>query len=93
MKRFLCVACAVGAIGAFGGAMYISETQAIVQSGLSELKFEAVKQQGGLIGAPGRFKISKQTIAHLESLMKQNKNVTVAADGKISVVDEVTKAE
>jgi hypothetical protein len=87
MKRALSIAAAAGCVMLFGAAYYISETQAIVQSGLTELKFEAVKSEGGLIGAPTRMKVTKQTIQHLRELMKAGKELTVAADGKITVVE------
>jgi len=87
MKRALSIVAAAGCVMLFGAAYYISETQAIVQSGLTELKFETVKAEGGLIGAPTRMKITKQTIQHLRELMKAGKEVTVAADGKITVVE------
>ncbi len=87
MKRALSIAAAAGCVMLFGAAYYISETQAIVQGGLTELKFEAVKAEGGLIGAPTRMRITKQTIQHLRELMKAGKEITVAADGKITVVE------
>ena len=85
MKRALSIAAAAGCVMLFGAAYYISETQAIVESGLAELKFEAVKAEGGLIGAPTRMKITKQTMQHLRELMKAGKEITVASDGKITV--------
>jgi hypothetical protein len=87
MKRFLCTSAVVACAGLFSATLYISETQAIVQSGLADLKFESVKQPGGLIGAPSHFKVTKQTIEHLRTLMKAGKQITVEADGKIVVVD------
>ena len=87
MKRFIYLLAVVGCFSLFTATYYISETQAIVQSGLADLKFEAVQQPGGLIGAPSHFKVTKQTIEHLRSLMKAGKHITVAADGKIAVAD------
>jgi len=87
MKRALSIAAAAGCVMLFGAAYYISETQAIVQSGLTELKFQTVKSEGGLIGAPTRMKITKETIQHLRELMKAGKELTVAADGKITLVE------
>lgn len=87
MKRFICITAVLACAGLFSATYYISETQAIVQSGLADLKFESVKQPGGLIGAPSHFKITKQTIEHLRTLMKEGKHITVEADGKIVVVD------
>jgi hypothetical protein len=89
MKRFIYLAAVIGCFSLFTATYYISETQAIVQSGLADLKFESVKQPGGLIGAPSHFKITKQTIEHLRTLMKEGKHITVEADGKIVVVDGV----
>jgi hypothetical protein len=87
MKRLICTAAVLAAASLFSAAYYISETQAIVQAGLTDLKFEVVKQEGGLIGAPTRLKITQATLQHLRGLMKEGKELTVAADGKISVVD------
>jgi len=87
MRRFLATGVVVGCACLVSGAMYISETQAIVQGGLTDLKFQVVKQEGGLIGAPSRLKITPKTIKHLRSLMKQGKELSIAADGKIEVVD------
>jgi hypothetical protein len=88
MTRALSIAAAAGCVMLFGAAFYISETQAIVTGGLTELKFETVKVEGGLIGAPTRMKITKQTIQHLRELMKAGKELTVAADGRITVANE-----
>jgi hypothetical protein len=86
MKRALSIAAAAGCVTLLGAAYYISETQAIVQSGLAELKFEAVRSDGGLIGAPTRMKITRRTIQHLDALMKAGKELTVASDGRITIV-------
>jgi len=89
MKRYLYFAAVLVCFSLFSATLYISETQAIVQSGLADLKFESVKQPGGLIGAPSHFKVTKQTIEHLRTLMKAGQHITVEADGKIVVVDGV----
>jgi hypothetical protein len=89
MNRSLYLLAVLGCFSLFTATYYISETQAIVQSGLADLKFESVKQPGGLIGAPSHFKITKQTLEHLRALMKEGKQITVEADGKLVVVDGV----
>ncbi len=86
MKRIFCIATVLGTASLASAAMYISETQAIVQSGLAGLKFEKVEPKRGLIGAPSQFKITPATIQYLGSLMKQGKQITVAADGRIEVI-------
>jgi hypothetical protein len=86
MKRLLGTAAVLACASLFSAAYYISETQATVQAGLTELKFEVVKTEGGLIGAPTRLKITKATLEHLRGLMKEGKELSVAADGRISVV-------
>jgi hypothetical protein len=87
MKRLIGTAAVLACASLFSAAYYISETQATVQAGLTDLKFEVVKQEGGLIGAPTRLKITKATLEHLRGLMKNGKELSIAADGKISVVD------
>jgi hypothetical protein len=87
MKRLICTIAVLACVTLFSAAYYISETQAIVQDGLAELKFEVVKQEGGLIGAPTRLKITPATLQHLRGLMKEGKEISIAADGKITVVE------
>jgi hypothetical protein len=86
MKKLACVAVAAVAVSLMGAAFYISQDQALVGGALGELKFESVAGKPGLIGAPSRFRITKQTIDFLEKLSKEGKQIEVHANGQVKIV-------
>jgi hypothetical protein len=49
MKRLLCAAGVLG-LAVLGSAMYISETQAIVEDGLKSLGFQVIERTDGVVG-------------------------------------------
>jgi hypothetical protein len=85
MKTFLCIAAACGAIAFTGAAALISQDQSLVSTVLTDLKFEPVAGKAGLVGAPPKFKVTKKTLAHLETLLKDNKSIEIQPDGKLKI--------
>jgi len=65
--------------------LYVSQPQAMTEGMLEQLGFERVPDTSGRIGGPGKFKISKETIKHLEHWQSQGKHVVTTADGAIEV--------
>ena len=53
---------------------------------LAELKFESVPGKAGLVGAPPKFKITKQTLDHLEKLSKEGKLIEIQGNGSLKIV-------
>lgn len=86
MKKLACVAVAAVAVSLMGAALYISQDQALVGGALGELKFESVAGKPGLIGAPSRYKVTKQTIEFLDKLAKEGKQIEVQATGQLKIV-------
>jgi hypothetical protein len=86
MKRFLCVAVAGVALSALGANLLITQDEALVSGALSTLKFESVRPQPGLVGAPPKFKVSKATLDHLEKLHKEGKIIEVEGNGALKVI-------
>jgi len=87
MKRLLCIAVACAACSLLGAKFYITEYQAIVSGALGVLKLEPLPPPTNRIGAPPKFKITKQTLTELESLMKQGKLIEIQGSGELKIVD------
>jgi hypothetical protein len=75
----------IGLIMASLGANLITQNEALVSAALNHLKFESQPNKGGLVGAPPRFKVTKQTLEHLEKLMKDGKTIEVQASGELKI--------
>jgi hypothetical protein len=86
MKKLACVAVAAVAVSLMGAALYISQDQALVSGALGELKFESVAGKPGLIGAPSRYRVTKQTIDFLDKLAKEGKQIEVQPNGQVKIV-------
>lgn len=85
MKKLLSMLVAVAALGLMG-AKLITQDEALVSGALRELKFESVPAKAGLVGAPPRLKVTKQTIEFLEKLAKEGKLVEVQGNGALKIV-------
>ena len=85
MKKLLCAAIVFAALTSLG-ANLITQDEALVSGVLAELKFESVPNKTGLIGAPPKFKITKQTLAFLEKLSKEGKVVEIQGNGSLKIV-------
>jgi hypothetical protein len=83
-KRALSAGIAMLAIG-FVGAKFITQDEALVSGALTELKFELQPTKGGLVGAPPRLKVGKQTIDHLQKLMKEGRVIEVQGNGQLKI--------
>ncbi len=86
MKTFLCIAGACGAV-ALLGANFITQSEAIVSGALTELKFEPLPGKPGLVGAPPKFKATKETIGYLDKLVKEGKIIEIQANGALNIID------
>jgi len=87
MKRLACVLVALAAVSSMGATLLISQSQALVGGALGELKLESVPNKSGLIGAPSRYKVTKESLAFLEKLSKQGQQIEVHANGELKIVD------
>ena len=67
------------------GANLITQNEALVSAALNHLKLESQPTKGGLVGAPPRFKVTKQTLEHLEKLMKEGKAIEVQGNGELKI--------
>ena len=85
MKKLLCAAVVFAALTSLG-ANLITQDEALVSSVLAELKFESVPNKTKLLGAPPKFKISKQTLAYLEKLSKEGQIVEVQGNGSLKIL-------
>jgi hypothetical protein len=85
MKKYLYAGILLTALTSLG-ANLITQDEALVSSVLAELKFESVPNKTGLIGAPPKFKITKQTLAYLEKLSKEGKVVEIQGNGSLKIL-------
>jgi hypothetical protein len=67
------------------GANLITQNEALVSAALNQLKFESQPSKAGLVGAPPRFKVTKQTLEHLEKLMKDGRSIEIQASGELKI--------
>jgi hypothetical protein len=86
MKRFLCATVAVVAVSLLGARHLITQDEALVSAVLTELKFESVPGKPGIVGAPPKFKVTKQTIDYLEKLLKEGKIIEVEGNGSLKII-------
>jgi hypothetical protein len=89
MRKLVCAAvfCSAltvtGLTQVMGANALATQVQAAVSSALQELKFDAGK--GGMPGAPAKLKITKATLDNLKKLMDDGKQISIDADGKITI--------
>lgn len=84
MKRFACITLVAAAVG-LGGAMFISQPQAMVSGALTALKLESIPPAGGIVGAPPKFKVSKATVDFIQKLEKDKKTIEIQPDGSLQI--------
>ncbi len=87
MKRVVSLLVVTAALSSMGAAYWISQDAALVSGALTELKFESVPAESGLIGAPPKLRVSKATIQYLETLLKEGKTIEVQNNGAVKVLD------
>lgn len=87
MKKVICVAVMFVAVGLLGANSLITQDEALVSGALTSLKFESVPGKPGLVGAPPKLKVTKQTIDYLEKLRKDGKIIEVQNNGAIQIMD------
>jgi hypothetical protein len=80
----LVVACAITLCGA---ASLVSQFEALAIGVLNTLKLEPIPNRSGAIGGPAKFKITKQTLSHLEKLMKEGKTLQANPDGSVVILE------
>jgi hypothetical protein len=85
MRKLLCAAVVLAALTSLG-ANLITQDEALVSGVLAELKFESVPNKTGLIGAPPKFKITKQTLTYLEKLSKEGNLVEIQGNGSLKIL-------
>jgi hypothetical protein len=86
MKWFFCAVVVFVAVGLLGANSLITRDEALVSSVLTTLKFESVPPKAQVLGAPPKFKVSKQTIDFFETLAKEGKIVEVQGDGSVKII-------
>ncbi|MGD9721065.1 MAG: hypothetical protein AB7O59_03305 [Pirellulales bacterium] len=86
MKRVALIAVALVALASVGANYLISQDAALAGGVLATLKFERVAPKPDVIGAPPKFKVSKQTIEFLTKAMKDGSIVQVNNNGSVEVV-------
>jgi len=86
MKKTLGMVVASVAV-ALMGAKLISQDAALVSGALTELKFEMAPGPPGLVGAPPKLKVTKQTIEFLQKLQKEGKVVEVQNNGALKIIE------
>jgi hypothetical protein len=87
MNKVICVAVLFLAVGLLGAKSLITQDEALVAGALTSLKFESVPGKPGLVGAPPKLKITKQTIDYLEKLRKDERIIEVQNNGAIQIMD------
>jgi beta-lactamase class A len=86
MKKTLSAAIAAVALTLVSANYLITQDEALVSAALGELKFEAVPGKPGIVGAPPKFKVAKQTIQHLDKLHKEGAIIEVQGNGAIKII-------
>jgi hypothetical protein len=86
MKRMALIAIALVAVSCAGANYLISQDAALASGVLTTLKFEPVPGKPDVIGAPPKFKVSKETIEFLTKAMKDGSIVQVNNNGSVEVV-------
>ncbi|MEX2112260.1 MAG: hypothetical protein WD845_03700 [Pirellulales bacterium] len=87
MKRVLSLLVVAAALSTMGAAYWISQDAALVSGALTELKFESVRAKSGLIGGPPKFRVTKDTIKYLKTLLNEGKTIEVQNNGAVKILD------
>jgi hypothetical protein len=87
MKKALCGLFVVCALTLCGAANLVSQFEALAIGVLNVLKLEQIPDRTGAVGGPAKFKITRQTINHLEKLMKEGKTLVANPDGSVVVLE------
>jgi len=87
MKAVWYTSVALAALLLVGASRLISQDAALVSGALGALKFESQPGKPNLVGAPPKFKVTKQTIAYLDKLMKDGRSIEVQNNGAIKILD------
>jgi hypothetical protein len=66
---------------------FITQDEALVSSSLTALKFESLPGKPGVVGSPPKYKVTKQTIEHLEKLLKEGKIIEVQNNGSLKIIE------
>jgi hypothetical protein len=85
MKKYLCAAIVLTALSTLG-ANLITQDEALVSGVLAELKFESVPNKTKLLGAPPKYKVTKQTLEFLEKLAKDGQVIEIQGNGSLKLV-------
>ncbi len=85
MKKYLYAVVLLSALTSLG-ANLITQDEALVSGVLAELKFESVPNKTKVLGAPPKFKITKQTLDYLEKLSKEGKVVEIQGNGSLKIL-------
>ncbi len=88
MKKLLCAAVAFVAVGLLGANYWITRDEALVSAALTELKFESVPPKPAVVGAPPKFRVTKQTMDHLQVLLKDGKTIEVEGNGSLKILPQ-----
>jgi hypothetical protein len=62
-----------------------SQAQAAVMSALGELRFSLVLANDGKAGGPVRYKVTRETVRHLNSLVNDGTTVVIDSQGKVTM--------
>jgi hypothetical protein len=81
----MCVTLAVMAVGLVSAKTLITQDAALASGVLTTLKFEAQSGNPKVIGAPPKFKVTKETIEYLDKLRKQGKTIDVQNNGSLKI--------
>lgn len=86
MKRFVPVMVVCAAVMLMGATYFITLDQARTSGILKDLKFESVENKSGVIGAPPKFKVTKETIEYLQKMQKEDRFIEVEGNGALKVI-------
>ncbi len=87
MKKLASVTVACVAIALLGANNLITQDEALASSVLTALKFKSVAGKPGVVGAPPKFEVTKQTIEHLEKMLKEGKVIEVQGNGSVKIIE------
>jgi hypothetical protein len=62
-----------------------TQAQAAVMSALGELRFTLVLANDGKAGGPVRYKVTKETVRHLNALIADGTTIAIDSQGKITI--------
>jgi hypothetical protein len=87
MKRVFSLLVIAAALSSLGAAYWIAQDAALVSGALAELKFESVPDKSGLVGAPPKMRVTKDTVKYLKGLLKDGKVIEVQSNGAVKILD------